>query len=576
MFPMKNYEISAIFNSMADILEIKGENPFRVRAYRRAAVNIDSWGADVSSLSVDDILNIPGIGRDLASKIEEYIRTGRIEAYERLKQQIPEGVIALLRVPGLGPKTVRLLYEKYLIEDIGTLERLARENKLSIIPGIKGKTEGRIIKGIEMLKRDIASHPIARILPIANDIISYLSVHAPIDKLAIAGSIRRWKERVGDIDIVATSRDSHSVMKAFSNLPGISGTLMKGPTKSSIVRDDGIVVDIRVVDPDNYGAALAYFTGSKTHNIKLREIAAKAGLLVNEYGIFRGKDGKKLGGQKEEEIYDVLGLHYIPPELREDTGEIESSSEGTLPQLVEIGDIKGDLHIHSDWNDGEETPEDLIKLAIDKGYTYIAVTDHSKGRGAAGGLNEERIVEQMNFIGSLNKKMKGFRLLTGAEVNIKSDGSLNLDDDIIKKLDIVVAAVHFGFRQPRGQMTRRIVTAMKNPYVSVFAHPTGKLTGESDGYEVDMDEILKTASETGTAIEINASSPNRDLNEANIRAAKLGKVKVVISSGAYNRSQFDNMMFGVAAARRGWLEKKDVLNTLDKGRLLRDLKKTVT
>jgi DNA polymerase (family 10) len=569
---MKNADIAQIFNNIADLLEIKDENPFRIRAYRKAALNIAELGKDISSLSAEELTEIPGIGHDLAAKIGEFLKTGRVEAYEKLRHEVPESLIELLAIPGLGPKTVSLLYEKFDIRDVGSLEKLAREHKLSGLPGIKDKTEASIIKGIEMVRRYTARHPLGRILPMANELREYLASSAPAKKLEIAGSLRRWKETIGDIDIIATSEDPGAVMNAFTHMPGVRQVIAKGPTKSSVLIEDDIQVDIRVVEEESFGAALAYFTGSKAHNIRLREIASKAGLKINEYGIFRGKDNRKLGGREEEDIYDVLGLQFVPPELREDMGEVEAAAEGKLPRLLEPADIKGDLHVHSNWSDGTQDIEGLVKTCVEKGYRYIALTDHSKGLGVARGLSEERITEQKKMIDALNRKTRRFRVLSGAEINIKSDGSLDFDDEMLQQLDVVVASIHSGFRQSSEQITGRIIAAMKNPNVTIIGHPTGRLIGEREAYEVDMEKILKAAAETGTTIEINAYPLRLDLSETNVRRARELEVPVVISTDAHNSAQFDNMRYGVAVARRGWLEKRDVLNTLDCTQFLKRLK----
>ncbi len=565
---MKNLDISNIFNIMADLLEIRGENPFRIRAYRKAAFNIESLGKDAALLSKEELMKIPGIGGDLAGKIEEYILTGQVQAYEQLKREVPESLVTLLNVPGLGPKTVSLLYSRYHVKDIDELERLARGHELIKVPGIRDKTEANILKGIDMLRRASSRHPIGKVLPIVNEILGYLSGHAPVGRLNVAGSIRRWKETIGDIDILSTSKDPGAVMGVFTRMPFTKEVLMKGPTKSSVVLEGGLQVDIRVVDEASYGAALAYFTGSKAHNIRLREIAVKAGLKLNEYGVFREKDNCKVGGRTEEEVYEILKLQFVPPEMREDTGEVEAAAARSLPQLIELNDIKGDLHVHSDWSDGNMKLEDLAAVPIGKGYRYIAVTDHSKGLGVARGLHEEKVIEQKKRIVALNKKLRGFRLLAGIEINIKSDGGLDFDEEILRGFDIVVASVHSGFKQSKEQITKRILTAMKNPYVSIIGHPGGRLIGERDAYEVDMEAVLDAAAKTGTAIEINAYPLRLDLTEPYIRPAKSKKVSLAISTDSHNSGQFDNMVFGVSLARRGWLEKKDVLNTLRLDKLL--------
>ena len=570
---MKNQEIAGLFNDIADLLEIKGGNPFRIRAYRRAALNIESFPKDVAETPADELMKIPGIGQDLAGKIEEYVKTGRVQAYEDLKKEVPEGLSLLLSVPGLGPKTARVFFEKLQIKNLEDLERFARGHKLSGLPGIKEKTEENILKGIEMLKRGMERQPLGKVLPIANNILEHLRKNAPVLNLNIAGSIRRWKDTIKDIDILATSKDPKSVMHAFVHLPDVKDVLMHGPTKSSLILREGIQVDLRVVEEDSFGAALAYFTGSKSHNIRLREMAVKAGLKLNEYGIFREKDEKKLGGRNEEDIYRILGLPFIAPEMREDSGEIEAALEGRLPELVALADIRGDLHVHTKRSDGSHDFDELIEAAKKRGYEYIAITDHSKGLRIANGLNEERLTAEKKEIDALNKKLKGFRLLAGVEVDIRSDGQLDLPDEMLKQLDIVVASVHSGFRQSREQITKRIVSAMRNPYVSVIAHPTGRLIGERDPYEVDMQEILRVAKETGTAIEINAYPLRLDLNDTAVKMAKEKGVRIAISTDTHVTSQFEYMSYGVSIARRGWLEKDDVLNTLSYTQLKKALKK---
>jgi len=569
---VKNQEIARIFNEIADLLEIKGENPFRIRAYRRAAQNIEGLTKSVEDISTEELLKIPGIGHDLAGKIEEHIKTGKVQAHEDLKQEIPEGLLTILSVPSLGPKTSKLLYEKLNIRNIDDLEKLAKEHKLAGLPGIKEKTEENILKGIEMLKRGKERQPIGRVLPIANDIIEHLKKKAPVLKIDLAGSLRRWKDTIKDIDILAASENPKEVMRVFVHLPHVKDVLMHGHTKSTVIIHEDLLVDLRVVEKDSYGAALAYFTGSKAHNIRLREMAVKRGLKINEYGIFRERDDKKIGGEKEEDVYKILGLQYISPELREDQGEIEAALERRLPNLIALKDIKGDLHVHSKWSDGSHTFEQLVDAAKEYGYSYIAITDHSKGLAVARGLTEERLLEQKKEIGAINKKLKGFRIIHGVEVDIRSDGSLDISDDVLKGLDIVVASIHSGFKQSRRQLTYRLVSAMKNPYVSIIAHPTGRLIGERDAYDVDMDEILSAAKDTGTAIEINAYPLRLDINDIYAKKAKEMGIPIVIATDTHVTNQFDYMQYGVSIARRGWLEKGDVLNTLDAGKLLKRLK----
>jgi len=569
---MKNQEIAKIFNEIAGLLEIKNDNPFRIRAYRRAALNVEGLTRNVEDLSEDELLEVPGVGKELAAKIAEYIKTGNIAAHEELKKEIPQIVLDLESVPGLGPKTAMLLHEKLHIKSIDELAKLAEEHKLAGLPGIKGKTEENILKGIGMLRRGQERSPLGKVLPIAQDLVDQLRLKAPLTRIDIAGSLRRWKDTIKDIDILAMSDNPKEVMRVFVHLPPVKEVIMQGPTKSSVVIKEGLQVDLRVVEKESYGAALAYFTGSKEHNIRLREMAVKRGLTINEYGIFRVKDNTKLGGEKEEDTYKILDLQYVPPEMREDRGEIEAAIEGKLPKLVTVNDIKGDLHVHSKWSDGSHTFEQLAEVAKEHGYSYFALTDHSQGLGVARGLTAERLAEQKREIDTLNKKLKNIRILHGTEVDIRSDGTLDFHDDVLQTLDIVVASIHSGFKQTKEQLTSRIVAAMKNPYVSIIAHPTGRLIGERDAYEVDMDEILKTAKETGTAMEINAYPLRLDLSDIYAKKAKELRIPIVISTDAHVTTQFNFMSYGVSIARRSWLEKEDIANTLEVKQLLKKLK----
>ncbi len=569
---MKNQEIAKIFNDIADILEIKGDNPFRIRAYRRAAQNIDGFAGDIAETQEEELKKIPGIGHDLAEKIEEYVKAGRLKFYEELKKEVPHGLVEMLSIPGIGPRTAKMLFEKLKISSVDELEKVAERGGLKGLPGIQAKTEENILKGIAMIKRRTDRFPIGRVLPLAEDILKKLKDSAPVKEIAIAGSLRRWKDTIKDIDMLATSRDPKKVMNAFTRLPHVKEIIMKGPTKSSVVTREDIQVDLRVVEDDSFGAALAYFTGSKAHNIRLREMAVKKGLKINEYGIFDVKTDEKIGGKNEVDVYEALGLPFIQPELREDTGEIEEALEKRLPELFELKDIKGDLHVHTKQSDGSHDIEELIEEAKKRGYKYIAVTDHSKGLGVARGLSIEQILEQNRKIKAMNKRLKNFILLSGVEMDIKSDGTMDYPDEVLEKLDIVVASIHSGFRQSKEQITKRLVSAMKNPYVSIIAHPTGRLIGERDAYEVDMDEALMTAKNTGTAIEVNAYPLRLDLSDIYIKKAKDLGIPLAISTDTHVIYQFDFMRYGVGIARRGWLEKKDVLNTYPGEALLKHLK----
>ncbi len=559
---------------MAQLLELKGESIFRIRAYRRAAQNIDGHSRDMAALSEKELMLIPGIGKDLALKIREYCATGRIAKHEEMMKEMPAGVLDMSRIPGVGPKTAMMLYEQAKVRSIDELESLARAGKLAGLRGIQKKTEENIIKGIEQIAGSTGTgrHLISRVLPLADDIVARLKAEAPIDRIEVAGSLRRWKETVRDVDILTTSKDPEKVMDVFVNLPHVIRVLARGTTKSSVITDNGIHADLRVVEEDSFGAALQYFTGSKQHNIRLREMGVRAGLKINEYGVFEEPGDKKIGGQKEEDVYKALKLPYIPPELREDSGEIDAAVAGTLPDLITLEDIKGDLHVHTKWSDVRYDLDTIAEGGRKKAYQYIAITDHSKGLGVAHGLDEARFAEQGKLIDDANRNTSGFKILKGAEVDIRADGRLDLDDACLAGLDIVVASIHSGFKQSEEQITKRMLSAIRNPYVSVIAHPTGRLIGERDAYPVDMDKILREAAAYGVAMEVNAYPLRLDLSEGYLRMAKEYGVQIMINTDTHITRHYDYMTYGVSIARRGWVEKKDVLNVLPYEALMERLK----
>ena len=569
---MKNPQVANVFNEIASLLEFKGENPFRIRSYQRAAQNIGGHTQDVAGMSDDALRSIAGIGPDLVGKMRQFLETGRIDLHEELKREIPAGILDILHVSGVGPKTAKMLYEKAGVRNLDDLEALTREGRLAGLPGIQKKTEENIRKGIGTLRRGRQRHPLGKALPVAEDIVRKLRAKAPLGRISLAGSIRRWKETVKDIDIVATSVKPEKVIRVFSGLPVAEEVLAHGMTKASIRTKDGIQVDLRVVKEISFGSALQYFTGSKEHNIRLREMASRAGLLLNEYGIFREKDGKRIGGRREGEIYTAVGLPFIPPELREDGGEFEAAAEGELPRMLTVGEIRGDLHVHTNWSDGVHDLDAVVLAAKRKGYRYIAITDHSKGLGIARGLDEKRLRDQMARIDDVNRSLQDFRVLKGIEVDIRGDGTLDLPDGVLGELDIVVASIHSGFRQSRERITARLLSAVRNPLVGIISHPTGRLLGERDPYEADMETVLREAAARGVAMEVNAHPTRLDLSDYHVRMAKRYGVPLVISTDAHVNTHFDYMEYGVATARRGWAVAGDVLNTLPCRSLLKKLR----
>ncbi|MGE4356961.1 MAG: DNA polymerase/3'-5' exonuclease PolX [Candidatus Omnitrophota bacterium] len=572
---MKNYQIAQIFNQYADLLEIKNDNPFKIRAYRRASQNLEGLTEDIEKLTRENRLQeIPGIGKDLAEKIKEFVNKGKISSFEELRKTVPEGVLKMLEIPGVGPKTAKMFYEKLGIKSIEELEKLAREHKLSGLPGLKDKTEENILKGIELIKNKRKRMLLGNALPLADSIIASLKNLKEVKRITYAGSLRRMKETIRDIDILITSTHPEKVMGYFVKLPQVKEVLAKGSTKSSILTHEGIQVDLRVVEPDNFGSCLLYFTGSKQHNIHLRTLAQKMGFKVSEYGVFEERTNRNLArGKEEAEIYKILGLSYIPPELREDLGEIEAAQKGELPQLVELKDIKGDLHVHSDWSDGAHSLEELAEEGIRRGYEYLAITDHSQSLGIARGLNEERLLQQIKEIKKINQKLKNFRLLCGTEVDIRKDGSLDLDSKVLEKMDIVVAALHTGFRQSKEELTKRVIRAFESGLVDIFAHPSGRLLGEREAYELDYEAIFKVAKEKKVCLEINSYPQRLDLTDINSRSAKNYGITLAINTDTHNIGQLDYLRLGIAVARRGWLEKRDILNCLPLKELLKKLNK---
>jgi DNA polymerase (family 10) len=557
---MQNHEIAKVLDEIADLLEISGENFFRVRAYRNAARTINDHPVQMSELDVDELQEIPGIGADLAQKIQTCVATGDIPLHRELVSKVPPGLLDLTRIPGLGPKRIKALWEEARVTNRDELKRAAASGALRTIPGFGAKLESQIVESLERLEKEqpnrLLFHDAARI---ADALIAHLKQCAAVKKLDVAGSFRRRRETVGDLDLLVASTHPEPVMKHFLDYPRVAEKLGAGATKASVVLKDGLQIDLRVVEPQSYGAALLYFTGSKAHGVHLRKIAQSRKLLLNEYGLLRG--GKPVAGKTEEEVYKALGLVWIPPELREDRGEIEAAAEGRLPKLISRDDLRGDLHTHSTWTDGRASIQDMAKSAHEHGLEYFAVTDHSQRLKMAHGLDPKRLREQWKEIDKVDAKLRGITLLRGIEVDILEDGALDLPDDVLGELDWVVASVHSKIDQDQKTMTRRLLKAIRNPNVNVIGHPSNRLIGRRPPSDFDLAQVLRVAREEGCALEVNSQPERLDLVDSACIAAKEAGVRLVISSDAHHPHDFDGLDYGVNQARRGWVERDDVLNT---------------
>lgn len=573
---MQNSQVSTIFREIASMLKIKGDNPFRIRAYERAAENIDGLREDLETLAGEGRLSeIPGIGQDLSSCIEEFLKKGKMQVYERLKKSLPQGLLELLRIPSLGPKTVKLLYEELKITGIKSLKKAIAKNRLQGIYGIKEKTVENILKGIALVEQDKERMHLPEAIALGESIVGNLKASGNAKAVIAAGSLRRKKETVRDIDILALSDNPKQLIRAFCAMPMVKDVLASGTTKAAIRTKENIQVDCRIVEDRSFGAALIYFTGSKSFNIKLRQLAIKKGLKINEYGVFsvKGKEGKPLCGKTEEEVFKILGMPYIEPELREDTGEIELAREGRLPELVTLQDIRGDLHVHSRWSDGNNTIEEIALACKKRGYSYVAVTDHSQSLKIAGGLSIKDLKKKREEISGINKRLKSFRVLYAVEADIDAAGDIDYPENILKEFDLVIAAIHSGFKQSPAQLTRRITRACSNKHVHIIAHPTGRLWGTRAAYALNIREVFKAARDTNTAMEINSFPQRLDLNDAHCRQAKEAGVKLAINTDTHAIMHLGNIGLGVAVARRGWLTKKNVINALPLEELLKTIKK---
>lgn len=566
---MRKEEVVEMLNDIADMLEMKGESAFRVRAYREAARRLESLEEDITVLAVQGRLtDIQGIGESIAGKITEYVTTGRSTYRDQLAKTLPVGLSEILAIPGVGAKKAKIFYDNLGISTVDELEEAAKAHKLRELPNIREKTEQNVLEGIRRLKQQTGRLLLGVALPAAEEIIRQLRSESSVERIDVGGSIRRMQETIGDIDILVSSSTPKEAIEAFTNLPAAKSVIAKGKTKASVLTHQDLQIDLRVVSPDDWGAALQYFTGSKDHNIRLRSIAESRGLKISEYGIFRVDTGEKLAGREECEIYETLGMACMPPELRTATGEIEAAMEGRLPELIELSDIRGDLHAHTNWSDGANPIEAMAEAAMALGYEYLAISDHSVSMGFIHGLSTDRVREQRRIIDELNGTYDGFRLLQGIEVNIRGDGRLDYDDDVLARFDVVTASIHSGLGQPMEVITARLLSAIRNPHVDIIGHPTGRLIGRRDPSDFDRDTVFKAAAETGTALEINSQPDRLDLKDIDVRHAKNLGADLAINSDAHTTTQLEGIRYGVATARRGWVEKGRVLNTLPLDALL--------
>jgi len=560
---MKNPDVAKFFYEIASILEAQ-DVQFKPMAYRKAAMAIETWNAEVEEIykekGINGLKEIPGVGDAIAKKTGEILETGKLKYLEELRKDSPWELLDIVSIYDIGPKTAYKIYKTLGVNTVEDLKKAAESHKIREIKGLGEKTEENILEGIKKMKERKGRMLLGIAWPVAVEVVESLKKTGDIEKISIAGSLRRKKETIGDIDILVVSSQPEKIMNSFTSLENVKKILVKGRTKTSVIIND-IHTDLRVVPRESFGSALQYFTGSKEHNIKIRKIASDKGMKISEYGVFDRKTNKRLAGETEEEVYNALSMAYIEPELREDRGEIEEAMKNKLPKLINEKDIKGDFHVHTKWSDGANSIEEMAGAGIKKGYSYIAVTDHSKSLRVARGLKENDVSGQIDEIKKINKKYPNFKIFTGTETDIKENGELDFDDSLLKRLDVVIAGVHSKLKIDEKTMTERIITAMGNKNVDIIAHPTGRVIGKREPYRLNMEKILDAASRNKTCLEINALPDRLDLNDTYIKMAREKSVKLCINTDAHNLSHFDMMKYGVFNARRGWLTKNDVLNT---------------
>ena len=571
---MNNRQLAETFTLIADLLEIKGEIIYKTLAYRKAADSLTSLGRDVKEYWKEGKLqDIPGVGKAIAEKIDELLSTGKLEFLEKLKAEVPPGLADWLPVPGMGPKKIALIWRELGITELSELEKAAKDGKLRDLPGMGTKSEAQIMEGIASLARRSGRLPLGRAWPLAQEIIAKLKGIEGVVAAEPAGSLRRMRSTVGDLDILVAASDSKPVMKAFTSLPNVTRVLGKGETKSSIEFADGVRAQLWVLPPEKFGTALVYATGSKDHNVRLREFALDKGLSLSEHALTPTDGSGEILCATEEEVYKALGLPWIPPELREDLGEVQAAKAGKLPKLIEIKDIRADLQVHSTWSDGKLSMLEMARAAAKRGIKVIAFTDHSVSLGVAGGLSMDDHKKQQAEIEKGQKELgDSIRILHATEVEIKADGSLDYPDEFLASLNLVVASLHTGLRQPREKVTQRMLNAVRNPHVDIIGHPTGRLIPDREGADLDMDAVLEAAAESGVALEINAHPSRLDLEDIYAKRAKEMGIPISINTDAHSEADLDMLHFGVATARRAWLTAEDVINTWPTEKLLDWLK----
>src|SRR4051794_32324197 len=567
---MDNKAIANIFYETADLMKVASADPFRIRSYERAAEALEGWPQQVAELYQDEkaLLAIPGIGKGMSANIRELMQTGKLSMHEEMLQKFRPSMLELLKISGLGPKTIALIWDAFQICDVEGVAKLASEGKLRTLPRLSEKSEQKILKSIENYRQLTGRFLLNTADEVATKMTDFLAGLPGVEKVTPAGSLRRGRETVGDLDLLVTGKccetDSqrNAVIERIVNFPGILEVLAKGENKVSIKLRSGMQVDVRLLPPDSFGAAMQYFTGSKNHNVQLRQRAIKQGYTLNEYGLVRVEDNKRVAGKTEEEIYKTLGLKFIPPELREDCGEIQAAAEDKLPELITQADIQGDVHMHTVETDGKCTIEEMALAARERGYKYMAITDHSKNLAFANGLDDKRAEEHIKKIRTASKAIDGITIFAGIEVDILADGELDLSDSVLEQMDIVIASVHSAFNQSPAEMTDRLLKAIENPNTSLLGHPTGRLLLRREAYSFDFDAVLKAAANKRVAVELNAYPDRLDLGDRNLRLAKEHGVKIVINTDSHHTSHLDKIRFGILQARRAWLTKEDVLNTL--------------